>query len=183
MWAQTNIKEFLRSFVEKTEAENIYLIAHSMGSRALTGAVKDLVNEDEKFEKRFREIILAAPDIDAKTFRDNIAPRMIEASNHVTLYVSGDDKALLASRKFHDSARAGEAGENIIIIKDIDTVDATGVEGSNLLGHSYWAEAKSMISDILSVFSGKRAAARKSLKEVITARGKYWTFSGTKLAQ
>jgi len=181
-WAQTNIKAFLRDFVEKTEAENIYLVAHSMGSRALTGAVKELVNEDRKFEKRFREIILAAPDIDAKIFRDVIAPKMVEASENVTLYVSADDKALLASRKFHFSARAGEAGENIIVVKDIETVDATGIQGSNLLGHSYWAEAKSMIKDILSVFGGTRAADRESLRSVTIDRGTYWTFDGTKIA-
>ncbi|MCF6199418.1 MAG: alpha/beta hydrolase, partial [Hyphomicrobiaceae bacterium] len=182
LWAQTNIKEFLKDFVEQTQAKNIYLIAHSMGSRALTGAVRSLVNEDKKFKKRFREIILAAPDINARVFRDNIAPKMVEASRHVTLYVSGDDKALLASRKFHDSARAGEAGENIIIVKDIDTVDATGVQGSNMLGHSYWAEAKSMINDILSVFGGTRAADRETLRSVKIDRGTYWTFHGTEIA-
>jgi len=176
-WAQDNVKQFLQDFVEKTEAKNIYLIAHSMGSRALTNAITTLVGEKPEFKKRFREIILAAPDISARTFRDNIAPKMIEASSNITLYVSGDDKALAASHKFHDIPRAGEAGKNMIIFKGIDTIDATGIDASLLgLGHSYFAEAKSIIADILSIFKGKRPDKRKTLKPIKTDRGTYWSF-------
>jgi esterase/lipase superfamily enzyme len=176
LWAQENIKQFLKDFVEKTDAKNIYLIAHSMGSRALTGAVASLIGEEPQFKKRFKEIILAAPDISARIFRDNIAPRMIEASNNITLYVSADDKALLASRKFHANPRAGEAGQNMILFKGIDTIDATGIDAS-LLAHSYFAEAKSIISDILSIFRGNRPATRKTLKRIETKRGNYWVFA------
>ena len=175
-WAQQNVKQFLRDFVEKTDAQNIYLVAHSMGSRALTGAVASLITEAPQFKKRFKEIILAAPDISARIFRDNIAPKMIEASNNITLYVSSDDKALAASRKFHANPRAGEAGKNIIIYNGIDTIDATGIDAS-LLAHSYFAEAKSIISDILSIFQGQRPSGRKTLKPVKTDRGVYWAFT------
>jgi len=127
-WAENNLLQFLRDFVAKSDADNIYLVAHSMGNRALTGAVSTLVDEQPEMRKRFREIILAAPDIDADVFKRDIAPRMIEASNNVTLYVSADDRALQASRKIHESPRAGEAGDNIIIMKGIDTIDATGLD-------------------------------------------------------
>ena len=175
-WAQENVKEFLKDFVEQTNAKNIYLVAHSMGSRALTGAVASLVAEQPKFKKRFKEIILAAPDISARIFRDNIAPKMIEASNNITLYVSGDDKALMASRKFHANPRAGETGKSMIIFKGIDTIDATGIDAS-LLAHSYFAEAKSIIADIVSIFRGEPASGRKTLKQVQTERGAYWAFT------
>ncbi len=182
LWAQENVKQFLKDFVQTTNAKNIYLIAHSMGSRALTGAVGALVNEMPRFKKRFREIILAAPDINARNFKDNIAPKMIEASKNVTLYVSGDDKALLASREFHNNPRAGEAGDNMILYKGIDTIDATGIDAS-LLGHSYFAEAQSIISDIWSVLRGTPPANRKTLKQVRTKRGNYWTFNKSAIAQ
>ncbi len=176
LWAQENVKQFLKDFVELTDAKNIYLVAHSMGSRALTGAVASLISEAPKFKKRFKEIILAAPDISARIFKDHIAPKMLEASNNVTLYVSADDKALLASRNFHSNPRAGEAGENIIIFKGIDTIDATGVDAS-LLAHSYLAEAKSIIWDILAVLRGDPPHGRKTLKPVETKRGTYWAFT------
>ncbi len=176
LWAQENVKQFLKDFVEQTDAKNIYLVAHSMGSRALTGAVASLISEAPKFKKRFKEIILAAPDISARIFKDHIAPKMLEASNNVTLYVSADDKALLASRNFHSNPRAGEAGENIIIFKGIDTIDATGIDAS-LLAHSYFAEAKSIISDILAIIRGEPPQGRKTLKPVETKRGIYWAFT------
>ncbi len=183
VWAQDNLKQFLRDFVEKTKAKNIYLIAHSMGNRALTAAVAALINESPDFKKRFREIILAAPDISARTFKDQIAPKMIEASRNVTLYVSNDDKALQASKAIHANPRAGEAGENMLIIKGIDTIDATGVDTS-LLAHSYFAEARSIISDLLSIIrDGIRPESRKTLKKVTSPKGTYWTFSNTRLAQ
>ncbi|MCP4935574.1 MAG: alpha/beta fold hydrolase, partial [bacterium] len=175
-WAQENVKQFLKDFVEQTDAKNIYLVAHSMGSRALTGAVSSLVVEAPQFKKRFKEIILAAPDISARIFKDNIAPKMIQASNNITLYVSSDDKALLASRKFHANPRAGEAGENIIIFKGIDTIDATGIDAS-LLAHSYFAEAKSIISDILAILKGEPPSGRKTLKPINTKHGIYWAFT------
>jgi esterase/lipase superfamily enzyme len=177
------VKQFLKDFVEKTKAQNIYLIAHSMGNRALTSAVASLVSENPKFKKRFREIILAAPDISARTFKDNIAPKMIEASDNVTLYVSSDDKALQASKTIHSNPRAGEAGENMILVKGIDTIDATGVDAS-LLSHSYFAEAQSIISDLLSIIRyGYRPSNRKTLQRIDTTKGTYWTFSKSRIAQ
>jgi esterase/lipase superfamily enzyme len=175
-WAEKNLLNFLRDFVDKTDADNIYLIAHSMGNRALAGAVMTLIAEQPALKKRFREIILAAPDIDAELFRRDIAPKMIEASDNITLYVSADDNALLASRRIHEYPRAGEAGENIIIMDGIDTVDATGLDAS-LVAHSYIVEVKSIIADLLEIIRhGKRAAARPMLRKVDTVQGAYWAF-------
>lgn len=44
-WTQVDLKNFIREFAEQSGAENIFLIAHSMGARALTGALKDLLLE------------------------------------------------------------------------------------------------------------------------------------------
>ena len=42
-WTQVNLKKFIKDFADQSQAENIYLVAHSMGNRALTVAVKELV--------------------------------------------------------------------------------------------------------------------------------------------
>ena len=68
-WSTPHIKEFLVDFAEKSEARNLYLIAHSMGNRGLTRALQQLMAERPDLRGRFREIILAAPDIDAEVFR------------------------------------------------------------------------------------------------------------------
>jgi esterase/lipase superfamily enzyme len=75
-WTQSHLETFLNDFVSKTAAKNIYLIAHSMGSRALTEALISLVRKNPEFKNRFKEVILAAPNIDADIFKNQIAPAL-----------------------------------------------------------------------------------------------------------
>src|ERR1035438_3911387 len=114
-WTQANLAHFLDDFVSQTDVENIYLIAHSMGNRALTRAFAALVTQKPAIRQKFRELILTAPDIDAEVFKRDIAPQIIGASPLVTLYVSSADKALLASKDFHGYPRLGEAGAGILV--------------------------------------------------------------------
>ena len=74
-WTQSHLETFLYDFVSKTAANNIYLIAHSRTSRALTKALIS-VRKNPKFKNRFKEVILAAPDIDADIFNNQIAPAL-----------------------------------------------------------------------------------------------------------
>lgn len=126
-WATYNMKNFLKDYLTKSEAENIYLVSHSMGNRGLTKALIELMNENPALKSKITEIILAAPDIDAYVSKRDIAPKMItKIGKPITLYVSSDDLALMASKKVHGSSRAGEAGEKIVIVKGIEIIDASG---------------------------------------------------------
>ena len=116
----------------------------------------------KNFKKRFREIILAAPDIDAEIFVNDLAPKLVEASQNTTLYASADDRALQTSREVHGGyARAGDAGETLIVLDNIDTIDATGVDAS-LLRHSYFAEAHSILKDIKELVGLSKPANERS---------------------
>ncbi len=42
-WAVLDFKNFLEQFAKQSQADSIFLIAHSMGSRVLAGALKELV--------------------------------------------------------------------------------------------------------------------------------------------
>ncbi len=163
-WSYSYLKEFLIKVATDTEADNIYLVAHSMGTRVLSNAIAGVVTDRPDLKKRFKEIILAAPDIDAEVFINDLAPKLVQASRNTTLYASADDRALQTSREVHGGyARAGDAGENLIVMDDIDTIDATGVDAS-LLGHSYFAEATSILRDIKELVGlSKPAHARTYL--------------------
>jgi esterase/lipase superfamily enzyme len=175
-WTQTNLKRFLDDFVAQTGAERIYLIAHSMGNRALSRAFGDLVAEKPNFRQRFSELILAAPDIDAEVFKQEIAPHIIGHQTGVTLYASSEDKALQISKTFHGYPRAGDSGSGLVVVSGIETIDATDVDTS-FLGHSYFAESRSVLSDIFYLIrDGKRANDRFALKPVETPNGRYWIF-------
>jgi esterase/lipase superfamily enzyme len=173
-WAQANLKGFLEDFFTRSTAQNVYLIAHSMGNRALTRAVASLLAEKPELRSRLKEVVLTAPDIDADVFRRDIAPALTAAGRPVTLYASSKDLALIASKSVHGYARAGDSGPGLLVVPGIETVDATAADTS-MLGHSYYADARSVLSDMFYLIrEGKRADKRNSLSRIEGATGRYW---------
>ena len=70
----------------------------------------------------------------------------------------------------------GEAGDNVLIIDGIHTIDASQVK-SSFLGHSYYAEARSIVSDIFAIIhTFKNPSERFALREIRHPNGRYWTF-------
>lgn len=175
-WARANLRNFLEDFFVRSDAQNVYLIAHSMGSRALTSAVASLLSDKPGLRARLKEVILAAPDIDAEVFIRDIAPALRATGRPVTLYASSEDLALAASKKVHGYPRAGDSGEGLVVVTGIETIDATAVDTS-LIGHSYYAEARSVISDMFYLIRhSQRADERFGLSAIDTEAGRYWVF-------
>jgi len=175
-WAQANLRGFLEDFFDRSNASNIYLIAHSMGNRALTRALASLLHDKPEIKDRLKEVILTAPDIDADVFKRDIAPSLAAAGQPITLYASSKDLALVASKKVHGYPRAGDSGQGLIITPGIETIDATQVDTS-LLGHSYFADEKSVLSDMYYLIgTGERAGQRFGLNGIDTDAGRYWQF-------
>jgi esterase/lipase superfamily enzyme len=176
-WAQANIKGFLDDFFGRSDANNVFLIAHSMGNRALTRAVASLLAQRPSIRQRLREVILAAPDIDAEVFRRDIAPALTAWNTPITLYASSDDLTLEASKKIYGYPRAGDSGQGIVVVPGIETIDATGTDTS-LLGHSYYADSRFVLNDISYVIrNGLRAEQRSGLRGIDTPSGRYWVFT------
>lgn len=178
-WAMSDLRQFLADLVAKSGAKKIHLIAHSMGNRALTAALIEFAkNANSSSSSRspiFDQVILAAPDIDADTFRKDIAPRLLSTANRVTLYASSNDEALAASKKVHGYLRAGESGkEKLVIIKGMDTVDVSNVDTS-FLGHGYFADNKTVVSDIYGLIQELPPNKRNLLPEILNGLS-YWLF-------
>jgi esterase/lipase superfamily enzyme len=175
-WGQANLKSFLVDFFSRSDAQNIYLIAHSMGNRALTRATASFLAENPSFRPRLKEIILTAPDIDADVFKRDIAPVLTAAGRPVTLYASSTDEALVASKKVHGYPRAGDSGQGLVLAPGIETIDATNIDTS-LLGHSYFADTRAVLSDLFElIHHGQRANERPGLESVNAPGGRYWEF-------
>lgn len=180
-WARHDFKVFLKAFTAQSDAEEIYLIAHSMGTRVLTGALKEWILEEPDARQRFDEIVLAAPDIDAETFKRDIAPKILAPTDPsgeggTTLYASSGDYALMASKTFAGYPRAGDTAEGVTVVPGMDTVDASMIR-TDFVGHSYYADSGSVIGDLRDlILKGKRADERARLSPVATGDGRYWTF-------
>jgi esterase/lipase superfamily enzyme len=175
-WSQADLATFLADVLQQSDAEHVYLIAHSMGSRALAQATASVVAARPELAKRLREVILAAPDIDADVFRQQLLPALSAVPNPLTLYASSDDSALRASKAVHGYARAGESGAGLVVAKGVETIDASNMD-TGFIGHTYFAEQRSALSDMYYLIQKHtRAAERFGLQAVDSAMGRHWTF-------
>ncbi|TWI69075.1 esterase/lipase superfamily enzyme [Pseudoduganella lurida] len=175
-WTQARLLGFLVDFLERTTAEHVYLLAHSMGNRAMTRAAAALIDQRPDLAGRLREIILTAPDIDAEVFRRDIAPALAAAGNPVTLYASSADSALEVSQRMHGYPRAGDSGDGLVVVPGVETVDASKVDTS-FIAHSYFAQRRSALADMYYLITRRlRAAERFGLHPVDGPAGRYWTF-------
>lgn len=113
-----------------------------MGNRVMARVAQKLL---EKPDRRFGQIILAAPDVDAEAFEE-LALAYPRLSERTTLYVSKKDMALEASNWVHDFPRAGYMPP-VTVVPDIDTVEVTSIDVS-MLGHGYAAECEQVLADI-----------------------------------
>jgi len=119
---------------------------------------------------------MIAPDIDADVFRKDMAPRLARSGINVTLYASSKDRALMASKAFHGYPRAGDSGEDLVVVESMETIDASDAAGG-LLGHSYFAEDRRIMEDIFGLLqTGQRADDRFGLEARESGQGRYWTF-------
>ena len=175
-WTVPNLKRFILAVAERSGAESVHLIAHSMGNRPLTAGLQALANEFPGGRRLFREVILTAPDIDAEVFRRDIAPEIIRTADRVTLYASSNDKALNVSKQFHGYPRAGESGENLVIVPGVDTVDVSAID-SSLIGHSYYGSNDTVVADMIDLLvASKPPDLRHWLKPVRLGQARYWVF-------
>lgn len=173
-WSTSHIKQFIADAADKSGAQNLYLVGHSMGSRGLTRAIATLMLERPDLKGRFREIILAAPDVDADVFRNELAPALAKAGQRVTLYASSKDMALQASKEVHGYPRAGDTAAGVTIVPGVDTIDASQVDDS-ILAHSYFVESIPVIRDIAQMMRDNRAPTqRPRLQAVRGSGGVHW---------
>jgi esterase/lipase superfamily enzyme len=165
------LQEYLQRTIGESGAQNIYVIAHSMGNRAFT-AVLPKVRQRLRAGQRISEIILAAPDIDAGVFRREIAPQMQASGYNTTLYSSRKDKALWGSWLMHGfSTRAGQ----VTGVQGMDSVDARSTNTSKLgLGHSYYAEQSRLLEDLRNLIRGRRPPQRTETLEAIAPSSAEW---------
>lgn len=170
------LREVMQDLATRSGAKHIHVIAHSMGNRVLAGALRSMdPSLQERNKEVFRELVLAAPDIDSRVFQTQVLPYIARNVQHCTLYASARDRALLMSRAFHNFQRLGETQPELLVSDGIDTIDATLVDTS-LLGHSYIGDAQSIVADLHNlVVSGKRPLERPGLQTLQQNALHYWS--------
>lgn len=131
--AAQDLEDFLLVLADRTGADRISVVAHSMGNEFLTLALEQMAR-DRPGEKLFDEVIFASPDVDADDFIERVS-EIDSLADDFTLYASSKDRALQASRRFNGTGRrAGDSAEPVLL-PVLNTIDTSAVSDGGL-GHS-----------------------------------------------
>lgn len=116
--------------------------------------------------KAFNHIALAAPDISASDFREEIAPNIRGLADRFTIYASKTDLAMDASRTANEwdplgdvNTESQKSGE----LPYVDFIDATEIANKSWfsVGHAYYGDMPELITDIRSLLRDVPAGERK----------------------
>ncbi|MEL7543943.1 MAG: alpha/beta hydrolase, partial [Pseudomonadota bacterium] len=180
-----HLRQFIEIVTQKTNAEKIHVVAHSMGNDVLLEALRELrFRYGPQHDYNISQVILAAPDVDRDVFK-RLARQISGISDGVTLYASANDKALQISRKYAGGvARAGDVPEDgPVVVNGVDTIDVSATQQGFLsVNHNTFAEASQLVKDIRRLFlSGIRPPAQRTpdLETVSLGSDVYWRFRST----
>lgn len=169
-WTEAHLIDFLTQVAARTGADRVHVIAHSMGNRAVCNAL-ELLSQRAQVTPNLHHVVLTAPDVDADTFR-NMVKVFKALPRTITLYASSKDKAIQVSKTVNGAPRAGEP---IVIIPGIDSIDASAVE-TDFLAHGYFSGTRSVLSDIYNLLQDQPANSRFDLTPDQHADGGYYRF-------
>lgn len=165
-------KEFLELVALQSGAEEVDVIAHSMGNRALLRAVGALAPAMKRAGKKFGQIFLAAPDVDVDTF-SQLASIYTSISTRTTLYVSSGDLALKASAFLHGGYSRAGFYPPITTLPGIDTVQVSNVD-LTLLGHGYFSTLEPVLHDMFDLMRANLAPSQRLRLRHSNAELEHW---------
>ncbi|MBB4120276.1 alpha/beta hydrolase [Martelella radicis] len=165
---------FLEDLRDRSGADTIHIVAHSMGNRALTDALELMALRNSVTEGNdpvFGQVFFAAPDVDAGLFKE-MMKTIHPLAERLTLYTSENDWALVASKKLHGNApRAGQGGDSVTTDELFDTIDMSDL-GEDMLAHTYFADDSSALADIVSlIWRNPPPGVRCGMTETVTEAG------------
>lgn len=170
-----HFEAMLDTLMERTSVQSVEIVAHSMGTRIVTRALADLKDRGRlNSAVQVSQLVLAAADMDARTFRE-LATHLQGAASRITLYGSSKDKAIKASKSFHHDARAGDGGQNIVVVPGVETIDASAV-ATDFIDHGYIGDNRTVIGDLHGVLMGQSTQERFYLVGADKAGVHYWLF-------
>jgi esterase/lipase superfamily enzyme len=166
----------LLNHVGRLRASEVFIVAHSMGNRVVTRALTQRLAAGKRIPPNLKGLLLAAPDINADIFREQIAPRLASISGtSKTIYASNNDVALRASSILHDFARVGLAAPSVQTFDGWDTVDASNAAPlRRAWGHSYVVDSPKVLRDMQVIIYQHRSAPARGLAKRGTPPKTWW---------
>ena len=97
--------------VREIRPERLWVIANSMGGQVVVDAFHLLDRQAfyADAETEIENVVLTAPDVGHEEFNETFRKEITDLAENVTVYVSSNDRALLASRLINRGQRLGES--------------------------------------------------------------------------
>ena len=151
-WSVVPLTNLLLTLIDRFGSQNIDVLGHSLGARAVLDAVA-AQSEARGGADVLGRLILIAPDVDSDIFRRDFA-NFGSLASAVTVYVSGEDRALKASRRVSGEPRLGEGDLDLSALAGIDVVDVVQPRWTWKTGHAYHLENEAVADDLRATLSG-----------------------------
>lgn len=169
-----SLSSVLSMVIKDVRPPFLHILSHSMGGRIVLSAVSDILRAFRRLDNCC--LVFAAPDVWQREFAHKISS-MCNGVSRVTLYASHRDLTMRLSKLLHAGSRAGEAGSALVVLPGIDTIDASKVDcGLFGLGHSYYADRRSILSDLHHLAVHKTSPPRFDLERRRSAAGEHWVY-------
>ncbi len=135
-------------------------------------ACRELARE-ERNPPHFRQIIMAAPDVDRVEF-GRLADAFAQTADRVTLYAADNDRALGAAETLLGALRIGDS-RPMFLRRGMDSIDASRII-KGFLKHTYFADPR-ILGDIERLIAGNPSLPRFGLVGIPNDQSAdYWTF-------
>lgn len=153
-YSRDGLETALAEIAKNPRVREIAIIAHSMGNWVTLEALRQGAIRNDRVHPKIREVMLAAPDVDADVFRTQIAALGPSRPN-MTLFVARDDAALgLSRRLWGDVQRVGsidvgaEPFRSYFLRERITVVDLTELRTGDPVAHEKFARSPEVVQFI-----------------------------------
>ena len=150
-YSRNSLELLLQYLARDPAVGEVSILAHSMGNWLTLEALRQMAIRNGRLPAKFKNVMMAAPDVDVDVFRSQIAD-MGTPRPDFTLFVSRDDRALAVSRKVWGSvARLGaidpevEPYKTVLATNQVTVIDLTAIAAGDKIHHSKFAESPQIV--------------------------------------
>lgn len=150
-YTRNALEDLFQYLGRDSEVKEVSVLAHSMGNMLALEALRQMAIRNGGLPPKFKNVMLAAPDVDVDVFRTQIAD-MGKQRPRFTLFVSRDDRALAFSRRiWGDIPRLGAIDpeqspyREELAANNITVIDLTKLKAGDKLHHSKFADSPEIV--------------------------------------
>ncbi|MCZ6831320.1 MAG: alpha/beta fold hydrolase [Gammaproteobacteria bacterium] len=184
------LAQTLELVINEVHPQRLWVIANSMGAQVVAHAFSKLYQQPEfsDSEPEIEHVILTAPDIGQEEFDRRFRDEILALAEHLTVYVSSNDRALLISRLVNREARRGESTlspdqfEEAVRVADlmqpgdrrVSLIDVTPVNRTRNF-HNFSLETPEYFDDLFLRLSNETTPRSRLLYQIETPDGRVYS--------